>query len=60
MQDILNWLFDLIDNGSRAVGVITTPFIDIGDGKLYTMLSLISIGGLTAYLAVALIKWLVS
>lgn len=60
MVGILNWLFDLISSGSKAVGVITQPFIDIGDGNVYTMLSLLTIGGLSAYLVVALVKWLVS
>lgn len=60
MSEVLNWLFDLVQDGAQAVSVITTPFINLGDGNIYTMLSLLTYGGLAIYLVVALAKWLIS
>lgn len=60
MVGLLEWLKDLIINGAAAFGVITEPIIDLGNGQVYTMLTLLTVGGLVTYLGVALIKWLIS
>ena len=59
MQTILYWCFDLLTTGSEAVSIITTPFIGVGD-YTYSMLTLLTFGGILAYLVVAIVKWAIS
>lgn len=60
MLGVFEWLFDFVKDGGRAVAFLSSAFIDIGDGNIYTVLSLVSIGGITAYLVVAIVKWVIS
>lgn len=62
-MDIIKMLYDWSISFINGAGTITTVLnypINLGTGQAFTVLGLVSIGGLLVYLGVALVKWIIS
>lgn len=57
-QYFINWFYNLLTGFSGALAWLVSP-ITIGDLQV-SPLGIISFGGLTAFIAVAIVKWVVS
>lgn len=59
MYWFIHWLEDFIYSVNTLYEWLTLPLVDLGGFSL-TPIMLISVGGLTAYLGIAITKWLIS
>lgn len=57
MDWFISWLEDFIYSSNMLYEWLTLPLVDLGGFSLSPIM-LISIGGLTAYLTIAITKWL--
>lgn len=59
INDLFSWLFDFFLDATKVFQYLFSPIVTIGDFS-FSVISLISFGGLTAYLVVAIVKWGIS
>lgn len=55
-QVFLQWIRDIFGGLVTIGNYLTEPFITLGDIKI-SILSLLTVGGLSAFLVVAIVKW---
>ena len=59
MTWFISWIRDFLYGINTLFEWLTLPLIDIG-GISFTPITLVSITGLTIYLTLAVVKWLIS
>lgn len=55
LSQLVNWSYGFLESSSRLTDFLNTSVFDT-----FTLLSLVSIGGLLTYLGIAVTKWLIS